>query len=164
MSVSQQKGATFYETSQNVNTINRPIFKQTLSDKRQQDETKQLKMLSKFNFEFKNIVDKLSLKLRELSLETNQLKREKSEKLGIKYEEPADLVMEQQLRADPEKEELLHTQLSVHLLGPLIDGYEQQIAQLQKELKQTKFQFRTQMEDCQEVIQENEKLRDALEI
>ena len=43
---------------------------------------------------FLSLVDKLSVKLREISFELNQLKKEKCEKLGLKYEEPADLVME----------------------------------------------------------------------
>ena len=50
----------------------------------------------------------------------------------------------------------LTNQLSHHVLGPLFENYEATIALLQKELDNTKFQFKSKMEDCQIVVMEND--------
>jgi len=47
-------------------------------------------------------------------------------------------------RRDVDKgaEELLSSQLQMHVLGPLIKSYEHTIATLEKELEKTKFMFK----------------------
>ena len=82
-----------------------------------------------------SIVAKLSERLKENKVEFSQLKREKCERLGIEYEEPKDLVMDQIKKAGPEFEAELTTQLSHHVLGPLFEDYETTIALLRKDLE-----------------------------
>lgn len=96
-----------------------------------------------------------------------QLKREKCERMGIEYEDPLDFSVPQHVEGDPalrERDMELTNQLSLHVLGPLFQSYEAMVAQLQTEVAQTKFLLKTQLEDCQLVVLENEKLRDQLEI
>ena len=52
------------------------------------------------------------------------------------------------------------TLLKTHTLGPLVEQYERTIAQLNKDLSKTKFDFKQKMEDCQQVILENGSLRE----
>ena len=96
-----------------------------------------------------NIVFQLSNKLREKTTQCQTLQREKCERLGIEYEEPAEIIREDQLAlyksgsADQKiLEESLSNQLSFHVIGPLIESYEQTIALLQKEITNTKFKFK----------------------
>jgi len=66
------------------------------------------------------------------------LERERCERLNIAYEDPGDLVIEEQLniqKTNKEHDESLSNQLSLHVIGPLIDDYEQTIALLSKEIK-----------------------------
>ena len=73
-----------------------------------------------------------------------------AEKLQQEFEDPHDLIINDEL-----------TQLlSVHSVGPLLDTYEITIAQLQKELNDCKFRMQTQMEDCKELVHENNRLRE----
>ena len=95
------------------------------------------------------------------------LERERCERLNIPYEDLGDLVIEEQLniqKTNKEHDESLSNQLSLHVIGPLIDNYEQTIALLSKEIKQTKFQFKQQMEDCRIIVNENDDLRQQLTI
>lgn len=50
------------------------------------------------------------------------------------------------------------------MIGPLLDSYEQTIALLQKEITNTKFKFKQQMEDCEAVIHENDELKEQLQV
>lgn len=74
--------------------------------------------------------------MKEYQLELAQLRKERADKLGVKYEDPMELVMkanQAMLKSDPTAVELqqeLTNQLSVHSLGPLLDDYEATIAQL----------------------------------
>lgn len=73
--------------------------KKSYTEKRQQEEISSLKA----------ILAKLSDRLKETKVGLSQLQREKSERLGIEYEEPMDLVMESIKKADPEVEAELTT-------------------------------------------------------
>ena len=76
------------------------------------------------------------------------MKIEKCKRHGIEFENPDDLVEELQiklLKDDPdfmEKDRELMTLLKTHTLGPLVEQYERTIAQLNKDLSQTKFDFK----------------------
>ena len=48
------------------------------------------------------------------------------------------------------------------MLGPLFDDYEATMALLRRDLEQTKAQFKTQLQDCQVVVLENDQLREQL--
>ena len=71
-------------------------------------------------------------------------------------------------KADPDvvplDDFLLKDQLSSHVLGPLIQNYESVIQTLERKLEQSKFKFTQQMQDCEEVLLENTKLREQLEM
>lgn len=89
--------------------------------------------------------------------EENAHLRSLVEKLSnkLKNEEP-DVV--------PLDDFLLKDQLSSHVLGPLIQNYEAVIQTLERKLEQSKFKFTQQMQDCEEVLLENSKLREQLEM
>lgn len=54
------------------------------------------------------------------------------------------LLLNQSVNGDVKKkrDEALSNQLSFHVVGPLMDSYEQTIALLQKEITNTKFKFK----------------------
>lgn len=96
------------------------------------------KRLEEENSHLRSLVEKLSNKLK--------FKNEEGE-----FELPMD-------------DKSLKDQLSSHVLGPLMQSYEQTIAQLQRKLEQTKFKLTQQLSDCEEVLIENTRLREQLEI
>ena len=143
---------------QNFNTLNRPDIikpsKTSFAEKRQNEENESLKY----------VVSKLSQKLKEHQLEMSKMKRENSERLGIDYEDPMDLVLSQANAVkngvhDSEYDIELTNQLSHHVLGPLFDNYEATISLLERELGNTKIQLKSKLEECQLVVNDNDSLR-----
>ena len=112
----------------------------------------------------------MSERLRGKCSELEMLKKEKAERHGESYTDPEDLVAEQ-LRegtlsvaglADAELEASLQKQLSLHILGPLLSGYEQELAALRHELLTVKGRLRTQSDDAGCLLDENDRLREQL--
>ena len=153
------------ESNQNINTMNmteastvkvpdRFTGVKSFSEKRTLEENANLKMIGKLNWVNLShwcTVSKLSEKLKDIQLQYCQLKREKCERMGIEYEDPLDFSVPPKVEGDPalrEQDMELTNQLSLHVLGPLFQNYEALVAQLQKEVAQTKFQLKTQLEDC----------------
>jgi hypothetical protein len=63
----------------------------------------------------------------------------------------------------PGDEEVEQT-LALHVLSPLIDGYEKTVVAMQRQIDQTSFKFKQQMQDLEEVLLENNSLREQLEV
>jgi hypothetical protein len=98
-------------------------------------------------------VHKLIEKLRQNSGQLEHLRKERAERFNEEYQDPEEFVvnwLELQAQADSSYDAKLDVQLvkqlGMHALGPLIDNYEQIVAQLKHELTSTKERLRRQNE------------------
>lgn len=148
------------------------------SEQRAVDQNNQYRAIRKFpNLKLLNtnfghaIVEKMNAKLRECQVELGRLKKEKAERLGLAYEEPADVILKEfdvaavmtQHKVDDKQSKELQSHLSLHIIGPLVESYELAIATLQRELRRSQLALKSHLEDSKQVVLENDQLREQLE-
>lgn len=82
-------------------------------------------------FHLTPLVHKLNERLRDKSTQLEALRKEQAERRGDEYQDPeADKPVLDGIQTDPELEAQLKNQLSLHVLGPLIQAYESDLSTL----------------------------------